>query len=97
MPQKLARIVFGLGSSSVWVASTCIDLGRADAPAPGAHPAVGRGVAVAADERHAGQHDAECGGDDMDDAVLGVVNIEQPQPELRAVLLHRKIARAVGA
>jgi hypothetical protein len=51
-------------------------------------------VTVAAHDRHAGQHDAVLGGDDMDDALLGIVNIEQMEPELATIHLHRADAFA---
>ena len=70
LPLKLTRIVFGLRSSSVWVASTCstsvVPMPQPQAPTA----AVGRGMAVAAHHRHAGQHDAELGRDDVDDALV---------------------------
>ena len=50
-----------------------LDLGRADAVRQRAEGAMRRGVAVAADDRHAGQREALLGADDVDDALADVV------------------------
>jgi hypothetical protein len=52
-------------------------LGRADAPGERAERALRAGMAVGADQRRAGQHDAELGRDDVNDALVGVVHVEQ--------------------
>ena len=69
----------GLGGEDV------LDLGGADAEGQGAEGAVGGGVAVAADDRHARQGEAELGADDMDDALVAMAHREAGDPELRAV------------
>ena len=66
-----------------------LDLGGADAERERAERAVGRGVAVAADDRHAGQREALLGADDVDDALADVVDVEQLDAEVAAVLLQR--------
>src|SRR3546814_6948689 len=48
-----------------------LDLARPDAEGERADSAMARGVAVAADDRRAGQRKALFGADDMDDALLG--------------------------
>ena len=50
-----------------------LDLGRADAVRQRAEGAVRRGMAVAADDGHAGQREALLGADDVDDALADVV------------------------
>jgi hypothetical protein len=49
-----------------------LDLGRADAMRERAEGAMRRGVAVAADDRHARQREALLGADDVDDALAMV-------------------------
>ena len=66
-----------------------LDLGGADAEGERAERAVRRGVAVAADDRHAGQREALLGADDVDDALADVVDVEQLDAEVAAVLLQR--------
>ena len=51
-------------------------LARPDAERQRAQPAMGAGVAVAADDQAAGKAEAEFGSDDMDDALPGLVDIE---------------------
>ena len=51
-----------------------LDLARADAEGERAERAVGRGVAVAAHDRHARQRAALLGPDDVDDALAGVAH-----------------------
>ena len=53
-----------------------LDLARADAVRERAEGAVGRGVRVAADDRHAGQRRALLRADDVDDALAPVVHLE---------------------
>ena len=65
-----------------------LDLGGADAEGERAEGAVRRGVAVAADDGHAGQGEALLGADDVDDALADVVDVEQRDAELAAVLLQ---------
>ena len=65
------------------------DLGRADAERERAERAVGRGVAVPADDRHAGLREAELGPDDVDDAALRVGQSQQLHAEFPAVAFER--------
>ena len=65
------------------------DFGRADAEGEGAERAVGRRVAVAADDGLAGLRRAELRTDDVDDAALLAAEAEQLDAELPAVLFHR--------
>ena len=58
----------GLGGEHV------LDLGGADAEGERAEGAVGRGVAVAADDGHARLGQAQLGPDDVDDALVGVAH-----------------------
>ncbi len=62
-------------------------LGRADAERVGAERAVGRGVAVAADDQQAGQGEALLRPDHMDDALPRIVEAEQLDAVLGGVLL----------
>ena len=50
---------------------------RADAERQRAEPAMGAGMAVAADDQAAGKAQAQFGPDDMDDALPGLVDVEQ--------------------
>ncbi len=59
-----------------------LDLAGADAEGQRAERAVGAGVAVAADDRHAGLGDAELRADDVDDALAGVAHGVQADAEL---------------
>ena len=61
--------------------------GGADAEGVGAERAVGRGVAVAADDQQARQGQALLGADDMHDALPGIVQAEQLDAVLRGILL----------
>ena len=58
----------GLGGEHV------LDLARADPEGEGAERAVGRGVAVAAHDRHARLGEALLGADDVDDALAAVAH-----------------------
>ena len=62
------------------------DLAGADAEGQGAECAMGAGVTVAADDGHAGLGEAQLGSDDVDDALVLVVEVEELHAELRAVL-----------
>ena len=53
-------------------------LARSDAEGERAQPAMGAGMAVAADDQAARQAQAQFGPDDMNDALAGLVDIEQP-------------------
>jgi hypothetical protein len=54
------------------------ELAGADAEGERAEPAMGAGVAIAADDQAAGEAEAELGADDMDDALPRLVEVEQP-------------------
>ena len=66
-----------------------LDLGRADAERHGAERAVGGGVGIAADDRHARLGEPELRPDDVHDALLGVVHRVERDAELRAVAPQR--------
>ena len=69
-----------------------LDLAGADAEGQGAEGAVGRGVAVAADDGHARLGQALLGPDDVDDALVGVAHRIAGDPELGAVgVQHRQL------
>ena len=65
-----------------------LDLGGADAEGQRAEGAVGGGVAVAADDRHAGLGDAQLRADHVDDALAVGAEAVELQPELLAVALQ---------
>ena len=67
-----------------------LDLGRADAMGERAEGAVGRGVAVAADDGHAGEREALLGPDDVDDALAAVELVEILDAEILGVLGERR-------
>ena len=62
-----------------------LDLAGADSKREGAEGAVGRGVAVAADDGHAGLGQAKLRPDDVDDALAGIAHRVELDPELLAV------------
>ena len=66
-----------------------LHLGRADAERQRAHRAMGRGVAVAADDRRAGQGQAQFRPDDVDDALPHIQDRDVGHAELDDVLLQR--------
>src|SRR3569832_2225866 len=63
-----------------------LHLAGADPERERAEGAVGRGVAVAADEGHAGKGQPELRSDDMDDPLLGAGKVEEGDAKLFAVL-----------
>ena len=63
-----------------------LDFAGADAEGQRPERAVRGGVAVAADDRHAGLREAQLGADDVDDALLRVVQVVQANAELPAVV-----------
>ena len=63
-----------------------LDFAGADAKGERAECAMRRGVAVAADDRHAGLGDAEFGADDVNDALLPAADVVELDAELFAVL-----------
>ena len=84
MPHRL-----GLVRDEALRGEDVLDLARADAERERAERAVRRGVAVAADDRHAGLRDAELRPDDVDDALaVGAERVDR-DPELVAVALER--------
>ncbi len=83
-----ARLGEGLGGEHV------LDLGRADAEGDRAERTVGRGVRVAAHDRHARLRQAELRADDVDDALLDVAERVEAYAEVGAVLAQRLDLRA---
>ena len=75
------RLDQGLGGEHV------LDLGGADAKGERAHRAVRRGVAVAADDRHAGLAQSLLRPDDVDDALVDAVDREIGDAELLHIAL----------
>ena len=69
----------GLGGHDV------LDFGGADAEGERAEGSVGTGVRVAADDGHAGLGEAELGADDVDDSLLGGLDVVELDAELGAV------------
>ena len=65
-------------------------LGRADAPGDGAERALRAGVAIGAGKREAGEHDALLRGDDVNDALAGIVQIEQRDAVPERARAHRR-------
>ena len=63
------------------------DLRCADAKGKGAEGAVGRGVAVAANDAGTGQRQALLRPDDMNDALARIVDVEQPDAVLRRIVV----------
>jgi hypothetical protein len=66
-----------------------LDLGGADAEGERPEGAMRRSVAVAADDRRAGQREALLGADDMDDALLRSDRVDIGDPEFGGVALER--------
>ncbi len=62
-----------------------LDLGGADAERQRPERAVRGGVAVAANDRHAGLREAELGADHVDDALVDAAHVRQRHAELLAV------------
>ena len=71
-----------------------LDLAGADAERQRAEGAVGRGVAVAADDRHARLGQPQLRADDVHDALVAVAHRGQPDAELGGVLAQRLDLRA---
>ena len=65
-----------------------LDLGGADAKSEGAHRPVRRGMAVAANDRHAWLREALLRSDDVDDALVDAVDREVRDPEFPDVALE---------
>ena len=85
-PSTFTAIHFGRDLRERLGGEDVLDLARADAEGERAERAVGRGVAVAAHDRHAGQRAALLGPDDVDDALAGVAHREVRDAELGRVL-----------
>ncbi len=66
-----------------------LDLARADTERQRAERAMGRRVAIAADDRHPRLSEAELRPDDVDDALLGIPHAMQANAELGAVATQR--------
>lgn len=71
-----------------------LDLGGSNTKSQRTKGAVGRGVAVAADDGGAGQSEALLGADDVDDALTVVIEAEEGQVEVADVLLEGDALRA---
>ena len=88
-PSNATCIVFGRACGSVCVASTC---STSEVPMPNgerAERAVRRGVAVAADDRHAGLRHAELRADHVHDPLTPAAGREERHAELLAVRAQR--------
>ena len=66
----------GLGLEDALTGEDHLDLRRADAEGHGSQRAVGRGVAVSADDRHARLRKARLGADDVDDPLARIADAE---------------------
>ena len=90
---------FAFFCNSVCVASTC---STSDVPMPcasAAEGAMGRGVAVAADDRRARQGEPLLGSDDMNDALAPVVLVVIFEPEFAGIfreLLDLRLALGIA-
>ena len=82
VPSKLDAQALGLALHHGLRGEHVLELRRADAEGERAHAAMGAGVAVAADQRRAGQRQAQLGADDVDDAVAVLADVEQADAEL---------------
>ena len=70
-----------------------LDFARADAEGQRAEGAVGRGVAVAADDRHSRQRQSLLRTDDVDDPLPGIGQRVEPDAERVAVRVERRELR----
>ena len=77
LPSNLTRMVFGPALDQRLRRQHMGQFAGADAEGQRAEAAMGAGMAVAADDQAAGQAQAQFGPDDMDDALPGLVDIEQ--------------------
>ena len=87
-PSTVTAIVFGPHLGQRLGGQHVLDLAGADAEGQRAEGAVGRGVAVAADDRHAGLGPALLGPDDVDDALVGVAHRVAGDAELGGVVVE---------
>ena len=65
-----------------------LDLRRADAESERTKGSMGRRMTVTADDRHAGQRDAQFGAYDVNDALVGGIHVEERDAELAAIFLQ---------
>ena len=84
-PLTLTAMVLGLGLRQRLGGQHVLDLGGADAEGDRAERAVGGGVRVAADHRHAGLGQAELRADDVHDALVEIAEAVDPDAELLGV------------
>src|SRR5258705_10383662 len=61
-------------------------LAGANAERQGAQPAMGAGMAVAADDQAAGKAEAKLGSNHMDDALPGLIDVEHPDAVRRCLV-----------
>ena len=94
LPSSTTRIALRLSPHQTLRRQHLLDLGRADAERQRAERAMRRGVAVTADDRHAGLRQAEFRTDDVDDALIAGVEVEERNAEIRAVSAQRIDLRA---
>ena len=85
-PSTVTRIILGLALDQRLGCEHVLDFRRADAMGERAERAVGRGVAVAAHDRHAGQGEALLGPDHVNDALALVELVEIFDAEIARVL-----------
>ena len=88
LPVTSTLMFFAFFWISVWVASTCSTSRGADAVRQRPEGAVGRGVAVAADDGHARLGPALLRADDVDDALADVADAVVLDAEVLGVLLQ---------
>ena len=96
-PSTVTRMFFGGARLQRLRRQHVFDFAGADAEGERAEGAVRRGVAVAADDRLAGQRQALLGTDDVDDALADVVHREIGDAEVLGVLFQgRDLERGFG-
>ena len=84
--EDVERLGFGLHEALR--GEDVFDFAGADAEGESAEGAVGGGVGIAADDGLAGLGDAEFGADDVDDALMLAVHVEEADAEFAAVALE---------
>ena len=89
VPSTLHQHVLRLAREQRLRRQHVLDLARADAVRERAEGAVGGGVRVAADDRHARQRRALLRADDVDDALAAIVHLELGDAEAIAVRVER--------
>ena len=85
-PSTRSSSVLGLRLQQRLRGQHVLDFAGADAEGQRAERAVRGGVAVAADDGHAGLRQAELRADDVDDALLRIVQVVQRMPNSRQLL-----------